>query len=78
MKRAPHIVSCSLSRTLHRLRTNGHVQINILKRKKSMAPMRCGAYRPKVRKIHQAFARKCPVQPACLVGSRAPEPHKSP
>ena len=78
MKRAPHVINCSLNRTLHRLRTNGHAQIKTSKRKKSMTPMRCGAYRPKVRKIHEAFARKCPVQPACPVESRAPKPHKSP
>jgi len=78
MKRAPHVVNFSLNRTLHRLRTNGHAQINILKRKKSMTPMRSGAYPPKVRKIHKAFARKCPVQPACSGKSRAPKTHKSP
>jgi hypothetical protein len=32
----------------------------------------------KIQKTHEAFSRKCPVQPACPVGSRAPEPHKSP
>ncbi len=57
MKRAPHVVNCSLNRTLHRLRTNGHAQIKISKRRQVMTPMGCGAYRPKVRKIHEALSR---------------------
>ncbi|MFT6272951.1 MAG: hypothetical protein ACJA0F_001798 [Dinoroseobacter sp.] len=47
MKRAPHVVNCSLNRTLHSLQTNGHAQIKISKRRKLMTPMGCGAYRSK-------------------------------
>jgi hypothetical protein len=60
MKRAPHVVNCSLNRTLHRLRTNGHAQIKISKRRQLMTPMGCGAYRPKFRKLMRLFPENAP------------------
>jgi hypothetical protein len=78
MKRAPHVKNHSLSRTLHRLRTNRHAQIKISKRQKSMTPLRRDPYRPKASKTHDGIARKSPVQPACPTKFRETAPLKSP
>ena len=78
MKRAPHVQNHSLSRTLHRLRTNRHAQIKISKRQKSMTPLRPDAYRPKASKTHDGIDRKSPAQPAFPRRFRATAPLKSP
>ncbi|MCP3971384.1 MAG: hypothetical protein GY717_13900 [Rhodobacteraceae bacterium] len=63
MIRAPHIENHNLSRTLHRQRTNRHAQIQISEGRKLLKPTGRDAYRQKVRKTHDGFARTSLTNP---------------
>ena len=78
MIRAPHIENHNRRRTLHRLRTNRHAQIQILQRQKPLPPMGRDPNRPKDHKPHAAVVRTNPAHPACTVRSKAPAFPKSP
>ena len=78
MIRAPYIENHNRRRTLHRLRTNRHAQLQIPQRQKPMASMGRDPNRPEARKPHAAFVRTIPVHPACTVRSKAPALPKSP